>query len=117
MVITDRLGSYDWLPAHRRQLCWAHLLRDFQGLIDADGPGRGAAETLKTCAETLFHHWRRFRQKTISQSTLRRHLFDQLTEEQLEHLGDINARLLEHLLPLADGRGDRKRNRRRGAAA
>jgi DNA-binding MarR family transcriptional regulator len=38
--------------------------------------------------------------------SVRQHLFDQLTREQLAALGAINERLLEHLLPLADGRGD-----------
>jgi DNA-binding MarR family transcriptional regulator len=38
--------------------------------------------------------------------SVRQHLFDQLTAEQLEQLRAINLRLLEHLLPLADARGD-----------
>ena len=38
--------------------------------------------------------------------SVRQHLFDQLTSEQLEQLRAINLRLLEHLLPLADARGD-----------
>jgi DNA-binding MarR family transcriptional regulator len=38
--------------------------------------------------------------------SVRRHLFDQLSPEQIEHLRDIQATLLEHLLPLANARGD-----------
>jgi len=38
--------------------------------------------------------------------SVRRHLFDQLSPEQLEQLREISERLLEHLLPLVDARGD-----------
>src|SRR5215210_3925495 len=38
--------------------------------------------------------------------SVRRHLFDQLSPEQLANLRDIQMRLLEHLLPLANARGD-----------
>jgi len=39
--VTDRLASYDEIPAKKRQLCWAHLERDFRGF--AQGPRRGRA--------------------------------------------------------------------------
>jgi len=38
--------------------------------------------------------------------SVRNHLFDQLTPGQLDQLGEICDRLLEHLLPIADARGD-----------
>jgi DNA-binding MarR family transcriptional regulator len=38
--------------------------------------------------------------------SVRRHLFDQLSHEELEQLRAISERLLEHLLPLVDARGD-----------
>lgn len=38
--------------------------------------------------------------------SVRRHLFDVLTPEQLGHLDQITARLLDHLLPLVAARGD-----------
>jgi len=40
--------------------------------------------------------------------SVRRHLFDQLTPEQLVALRDISDTLLEHLLPLARSRGDER---------
>jgi transposase len=33
-VSSDRFKPYDWLLAHWRQLCWSHLRRDFQAMID-----------------------------------------------------------------------------------
>ncbi len=38
--------------------------------------------------------------------SVRRHFFDRLSAEQLAALSDIQMTLLEHLLPLANGRGD-----------
>ena len=38
--------------------------------------------------------------------SVRRHFFDQLSAEQLADLRDIQMTLLEHLLPLANARGD-----------
>jgi transposase len=31
-VNTDRYAAYHWLDAHRRQLCWAHLKREFEAI-------------------------------------------------------------------------------------
>lgn len=38
--------------------------------------------------------------------SVRRHLFDRLSPEQLEEVDDIQMTMLEHLLPLANARGD-----------
>ena len=29
ILVSDRYAAYTWVDAQRRQLCWAHLLRDF----------------------------------------------------------------------------------------
>ena len=34
-LVTDRWSAYTWYPSWRRQLCWAHLLRDIEAMIDA----------------------------------------------------------------------------------
>ena len=38
--------------------------------------------------------------------SVRHHFFDQLSPEQLDALADIQTTLLDHLLPLANARGD-----------
>jgi hypothetical protein len=30
VLVTDRYAVYDWVAPERRQVCWAHLLRDFE---------------------------------------------------------------------------------------
>ena len=39
VVGSDRFSAYDWIMARWRQVCWAHLRRDFQAMIDRGGGG------------------------------------------------------------------------------
>ena len=71
-ITTDRFGAYNGYP--RRQVCWAHLLRDFQALIDADGSGKRIGLRLMEVARKLFHHWQRYRDGTVARETMRRHV-------------------------------------------
>ncbi len=61
VVGTDRGTMYSWLPADRRQVCWAHLKRDFQKLVDW-GPGaRPIGQRLLMIEAQVFAGWHRFR--------------------------------------------------------
>ncbi len=74
VITTDRFSGYNWLPLRQRQLCWAHLRRDFQAMIDRGGRGRVTGERLLCCAEDLFHRWQRVRDGTLRRSTFRQYL-------------------------------------------
>jgi hypothetical protein len=37
IVNTDRYAAYHWLDCHRRQLCWAHLKREFEAIKQRGG--------------------------------------------------------------------------------
>jgi transposase len=37
IIGTDRFGAYNWLEGRRRQICWAHLKRDFQAMVERGG--------------------------------------------------------------------------------
>jgi transposase len=39
IVISDRFPGYEWIELKSRQVCWAHLRRDFQAMIDRDAAG------------------------------------------------------------------------------
>jgi transposase len=39
VVVSDRFPGYEWIKLKSRQVCWAHLRRDFQAMIDRDGDG------------------------------------------------------------------------------
>jgi transposase len=38
IIWSDRWSVYNAIPENRRQVCWAHLKRDFQKIVDGDGP-------------------------------------------------------------------------------
>lgn len=56
---SDRAKAYDCYPLRQRQICWAHLRRDAQAMIDRGGPGRHVGEQLLEHIDVLFH-WRRW---------------------------------------------------------
>jgi transposase len=56
-LITDRWSAYTWLPPERRQVCWAHLKRDLQALVDAGGAARDIGEAGLDVLARLFDAW------------------------------------------------------------
>lgn len=62
VVISDRFGAYAGLPLAQRQLCWAHLKRDFQAMAERQGEARAAGEGLLGVVTNLFWCWRRLRE-------------------------------------------------------
>ena len=66
---SDRAKASDCYPPRHRQLCWSHLRRDAQAMIDRGGPGQKVGEQLLEHANVLFV-WRRwFREGKWSRST------------------------------------------------
>jgi transposase len=69
-ITSDRAKAYDSQPLRRRQLCWAHLVRDFQAMIDRGGPGQAVGEALLEHAHVVFAWWHWVRDGTWERSTL-----------------------------------------------
>jgi transposase len=60
---TDRAGIYDLLPAgRRRQLCWAHLKRDFAAVVERGGEGERVGWELVGVTRAVFESWHRFKE-------------------------------------------------------
>ncbi len=68
VVGSDRFSAYDWIMARWRQICWAHLRRDFQAMIDRGGDGEATGRRLLSLSNRLFHHWHRVRDGTLEWS-------------------------------------------------
>jgi transposase len=66
IVGSDRWSAYNWLDTSQRQLCWAHLKRDFQALVDRGGESAIIGSRLLTQVETLFSHWYGLREGSLS---------------------------------------------------
>jgi transposase len=69
IVISDRFPGYEWITLQSRQVCWAHLRRDFQAMIDRDGDGAEVGRQLLWQSNKLFESWHKVRDGTIRRST------------------------------------------------
>jgi transposase len=70
VVNCDRAKMY-W-QCGRLQWCWAHLIRDFQALVDhADPQVRRLGHDLMRQTRELFRHWLRCRDGTITRAELK----------------------------------------------
>jgi transposase len=91
IVGSDRWGAYAKLLLSAHQLCWAHLKRDFQKLLDWGGEaavlGRAGAEAV----EEVFAAWQDFKGGRLSRAELR------------ARLEPVLARLYEALTRARDG--------------
>jgi len=67
---SDRWKAYGIRARRFRQICWAHLVRDFQKLIDRGGEGAGIGHRAKELAGHLFMIWRDFKEGGIDRPTL-----------------------------------------------
>jgi transposase len=86
ILTSDRWSAYNGQPLRYRQVCWAHLERDFQAMVDRNNAGSAIGEELLCCAQDLFHWWRRVRDGTLSRATFRNYMSTvrAMTREALE---------------------------------
>lgn len=71
---TDRWSAYASHPAERHQLCWAHLKRNFQALVDRGGASRPVGDRALAECERLFRAWRRHAEGELTHPQLAREL-------------------------------------------
>jgi len=71
IIVSDRWSAYCRVPVYRRQLCWAHLRRDFQALVDLGGKAKPFGEELLIFSDDVFHWWSRIRDGTMTRSSMR----------------------------------------------
>jgi transposase len=60
ILCSDRWGVYNGVPAVRRQLCWAHLKRDFQKIIDRGGSSVKVGREGLKIVKKVFAAWHAF---------------------------------------------------------
>ncbi len=92
IVNSDRWGAYARLPLKARQICWSHLKRDFQKLIDS---GNAKALKLGTAGlkvvKELFEIWHDFKAGKFGRRALKRRMVP------------VKARLKRALISARDG--------------
>jgi transposase len=72
IVHSDRLHAYSLLGVDRRQICWAHLKRDFQKWLDRGPSTKLLGEDGLALCHAMFAVWRDFRLKKMTWKTLQR---------------------------------------------
>jgi transposase len=70
IVHSDRWHVYLQVPEERRQLCWAHLKRDFQRIVDCGGPSVFVGRRGLRLVRDLFAAWHAFQAGTITRLRL-----------------------------------------------
>jgi transposase len=71
---SDRFSGYAWLPVGGRQVCWAHLQRDFQALVERGGAAAAIGTAALAIEREVFELWHRCRQGELDRATLRQDL-------------------------------------------
>ena len=74
IICSDRWAVYSKLPLELRQICWAHLKRDFQKLVDRGGPAEAIGRVGLEVVECLFADWWAFRRGELDRPGLQSRL-------------------------------------------
>jgi transposase len=74
IICSDRWPVYGRVDVNCRQICWAHLKRDFQKIVDRGGKGKCIGETSLALLFIVFHWWHAFRGGTIDRMKLQAEL-------------------------------------------
>lgn len=70
VLSSDRWGAYKIIDLARRQLCWAHLKRDFQKWVDWGGEAEAIGWAGMEAVKKVFGLWRDFREGVLDQPGL-----------------------------------------------
>jgi transposase len=65
IAVTDRWSAYDRIAGTSRQVCWSHLRRDFQAMIDRGGAAEPIGKRLLRLSDRLFRWWHRLEAETV----------------------------------------------------
>jgi transposase len=68
IVGSDRYTAYHGLNPLRRQVCWAHLKRDFQAFVERGGASGTVGMLLLDQTKRMFKLWHRVRDGTLSRA-------------------------------------------------
>ena len=90
ILVTDRYSAYNWYPVRWRQLCWAHLLRDFEAMRGRGGRSEEIGDALLAQAHQMFTWWHRVRQGTLKRSTFRSYMTP--LRREVERLLEVGSR-------------------------
>jgi len=94
VVGSDRWSAYNWLAPLLRQLCWAHLRRDFQAFVERGGQSQGIGEALLTQVDLMFQWWYEVREGALNRTTFQERM--QPVQQQVGELLRQGAACAHH---------------------
>ena len=94
IVGSDRHSAYNGLADERRQLCWSHLQRDFQALVDRGGESAVLGRLLLNQTRQMFSLWQRVRDGTLTRSAYQTAM--QPIRREVEALLELATLLVPH---------------------
>ena len=74
ILVTERSSADNWYPVRWRQLCWAHLLRDFEAMRGRGGSSEALGDALLGQAYQMCMWWHRVREGPLQRSPLRSYM-------------------------------------------
>jgi transposase len=72
IVGSDRYSGYAYLAVDQRAVCWAHLTRDFQSLVDRGGESAALGAKLLAVKDGVFALWQQVRGDTVARADFAR---------------------------------------------
>ena len=66
ILVTDRYGAYGTWAVERRQLCWAHLRRDFRACTERGSEAARLGRAMLKDVARMFARWHRVRDGTLT---------------------------------------------------
>jgi len=94
IVGSDRHSAYNGLADECRQMCWSHLQRDFQALVDRGGESAMMGRLLLNQAKQMFSLWHRVRDGTFPRSAYQTAM--QPIRQEVEALLELATLLVPH---------------------
>jgi transposase len=106
IITSDRWGTYHSVPVAQRQLCWAHLKRDFQKCVDRGGLAAEWGRLALRLTRRVFRRWYAFRGGGLDRDGLQTRMqplkreMRALLEAGMIRTDQATATLCKHLLKL-----------------
>ena len=69
ILVSDRATALKFWAMHRRQVCWAHLVRKFVSYSQRDGPAGELGKELLEYTGIVFKYWSQLRHGQLSRET------------------------------------------------
>ena len=105
ILVSDRWVVYDDWPEEQRQLCWAHVKRNWEKRIELGGEAKELGERWLAEEKKVFERWHRFKAGKCTREEMQRAMtphIDELGDLLSEGVGSSDASLSSYCQRLLD---------------